>query len=99
MLRNVKERGVRYIFNERLERKKNKAAMKNEPGKTGGGGGGGGGGGLGRGRRLPSLFPNHPRSGPSLPGYPAYFLPFHHLRAWNRLDRISNFTGKVEINM
>ena len=29
--------------------------------------------------------PNPPRSRPSLPTSLGYFLPFHHLRAWNRL--------------
>ena len=27
-----------------------------------------------------------PRSRPSLPASLGYFLPFHHLRAWNRLE-------------
>ena len=62
MLRNVKERGVRYIFDERLERKKNKAAMKSEPGKTGGGGGGGE-----LGKEAPFPLPQSPTLRPQCP--------------------------------
>ena len=38
---------------------------------------------------FPSLFPNPLHSHPSLPTSPGYFLPFHHLRAWNRLGETS----------
>ena len=38
-----------------------------------------------------SLFPNPTHSRPSLPASPGYFLPFRHLRAWNRLARSTLF--------
>ena len=42
-----------------------------------------------------SLFPNPPRFRPSLPASPGYFLPFHHLRAWNRLLDNNYTNGQV----
>ena len=44
----------------------------------------------GRGR-----FPNPPRSRPSLPTFPGYFLLFHHLRAWNRRIRARSFEAPL----
>ena len=41
--------------------------------------------GRGIGEEGSASLPRSPRSRRSLPASPGYFLPFHHLRAWNRL--------------
>ena len=59
--------------------------MKSEPGETGAGDWGGG-----KERELcspaPFLFLDPPHSRLVSPASPGYFLPLHHLRAWNRLQ-------------